>query len=261
MGSDKMYAKIVIDKKLFLILIFLSISILFMLLITIGMFFIYYNHEVYFKLMLFVLYFLFFIFLFVILGIFTILISQPNKKAHPLLLAWMKWSFRFFYPFLYATGNLVGIEKDQLRGLYTQLNNYLVGKDRIKVQAKDLLLLAPQCIQRTECSYKITTNINNCMGCGRCKVVDLIHISNKYGVQLSVVTGGTSARKNIIEKKPKAIVAIACERDLSSGMHDVKMIPVIGIINDRPEGPCHNTLVDVEKVENSIQYFLEGGDL
>src|SRR5690554_1084528 len=227
-----MYAKLERNYKRLVTFILISILIIAIALsVIMSLFITSEHHRVYIQLLSLVLYVVFLFFLLIIMGIFSILISQPKKKTHPLLLNWMKFSFKTLYPFIYAVGKLMGIEKDPLRGIYAQLNNYLIEKDRINVQAKELLLLAPQCIQRAECPYKITTNINNCKRCGKCKIVDLIHISNKYGIQLSVVTGGTSARNIVTEKKPKAIVAIACERDLSSGIHDVKVIPVIGIVN------------------------------
>jgi hypothetical protein len=33
-------------------------------------------------------------------------------------------------------------------------------------------------------------------------------------------------------------------------------LPVLGILNDRPFGPCINTKVDVDKVEAAIQSVL-----
>lgn len=67
--------------------------------------------------------------------------------------------------------------------------------------------------------------------------------------------------RNIIKRLcPKAIVAVACERDLSSGIKDIKLIPVLGIVNERPEGPCCNTRVNLAKVEEAIVYFINGGD-
>ena len=48
----------------------------------------------------------------------------------------------------------------------------------------------------------------------------------------------------IIEKRPKLVVAVACEGDLTSGIKDCYPLPVIGVLNDRPFGPCFNTHVD-----------------
>ena len=188
----------------------------------------------------------------------TILFSNPNKKSNPLFLKWLKKSFVVFYPLIYMIGNLMGIEKDRIRGEFAQVNNYIVSKERIKVKANEILILSPHCIQWANCPHKITNNIYNCKMCGRCAVKDLIELSTKYGTQFAIVTGGTLARSTIIDRKPKAIVAIACERDLSSGIQDIKIIPILGVVNERPEGPCHNTMVSITKVEEAILYFLNG---
>ena len=123
-----------------------------------------------------------------------------------------------------------------------------------------ILILAPHCLQWAYCPYKITINVNNCRACGKCQVAELLDLSRRYGTKLMVVTGGTSARKAIKDYRPQAVVAIACERDLTSGIQDVAGIPVIGIVNERPEGPCFNTRVDVKKVEEAINFFLKGGN-
>ena len=43
-------------------------------------------------------------------------------------------------------------------------------------------------------------------------------------------------------------MAVACERDLTSGIQDSYPIPVIGVLNERPFGPCRNTRVDLAAV-------------
>ena len=76
-------------------------------------------------------------------------------------------------------------------------------------------------------------------------------------MKLVVASGGTFARKLAKEFQPKAIVAIACERDLTSGIRDMKNIPVVGVLNERPNGPCYNTTVQLCKVRQAINYFLQ----
>jgi hypothetical protein len=49
---------------------------------------------------------------------------------------------------------------------------------------------------------------------------------------------------------------VACERDLTSGIKDCYPLPVIGVLNDRPFGPCFNTRVDVEKIDAALQSVL-----
>jgi len=56
--------------------------------------------------------------------------------------------------------------------------------------------------------------------------------------------------------KPKAIVAVACELDLTSGIRDTYPIPVIGVLNRRPNGPCYNTSVDIAEVKKALLHFI-----
>jgi len=72
-----------------------------------------------------------------------------------------------------------------------------------------------------------------------------------------VATGGTLARDFVKHYKPEAIIAIACERDLTSGIQDVTPLPVIGILNIRPNGPCNNTEVDFAEVELALEYLCK----
>jgi len=52
---------------------------------------------------------------------------------------------------------------------------------------------------------------------------------------------------------------VACERDLSSGIQDSYPLPIFGILNQRPHGPCYDTQVDLEKVEEALKTFLLPG--
>jgi hypothetical protein len=62
----------------------------------------------------------------------------------------------------------------------------------------------------------------------------------------------------VVERKPTVIVAVACERDLTAGIQDVYPIPVYGILNQRPFGPCINTKVDLGEIEKAIGLILNG---
>jgi hypothetical protein len=73
------------------------------------------------------------------------------------------------------------------------------------------------------------------------------------GVKLAVATGGTLARRHVQEKKPLAVVAVACPRDLGQGMLDAWPVPVYGIENQRPCGDCLDTRVDVAAIEKVIE--------
>ncbi|HZJ76909.1 MAG TPA: DUF116 domain-containing protein [Oscillospiraceae bacterium] len=165
-------------------------------------------------------------------------------------------SLAIIYPGMLFLGKLLKYDKNFIRKVFIELNNKLVAINKYSIEGNDILILIPHCIQKTFCPHRITINIENCKRCGKCNVGDLIRFKEKFGTNVRVVTGGTLARKVVKDLKPKAIVAIACERDLISGLHDVRNLPVIAITNRRPEGPCINTSVNIDEVEKAIKHFL-----
>lgn len=84
----------------------------------------------------------------------------------------------------------------------------------------------------------------------------MLALCERNGVHLRVTTGGTLAREAVRTLRPKAVVAVACERDLTSGILDCIGLPVIGVTNGRPHGPCHNTTIDLQAVEKAIRFFI-----
>lgn len=126
---------------------------------------------------------------------------------------------------------------------------------RKKVKSNEIAILLPHCIQLYTCPYKITSDIKNCKQCGLCKISDILELNKTYGVKVKVATGGTLARMFIKEEKPKLIIAVACERDLISGIYDAFPMPVFGVFNKRINGPCINTDVAVNEMESIIKKF------
>jgi hypothetical protein len=160
---------------------------------------------------------------------------------------------RLLFPLLMVLGTIFKSRKEGYRRTIIHLNNTLVRGEKIKT--KKILLLLPHCLQRDECAIRLTHNIHNCKRCGRCEIADLIEIAENNRLDIFVATGGTLARKVVTEVRPGAIVAVACERDLSGGLADIYPAPIIGIINERPHGPCVNTKVDLAMVKEAIAFF------
>lgn len=161
---------------------------------------------------------------------------------------------RVLYPLLMLLAAFMKGRKESFQRLVIDLNNSLVKKRRYGTGK--ILLLLPHCIQVDDCQIRLTHNIFNCKRCGRCGVKDLIGIAEEKQLNLFVATGGTLARKIVMEARPEAIVAVACERDLSSGIVDTYPMPVLGIPNERPYGPCFNTRVDMDRVRAAINFFV-----
>lgn len=165
---------------------------------------------------------------------------------------------RFLITPITLIGNLLGIEKERVQRAYTYFNNKVVWAGKYSLVPEEILLLLPHCLQNSRCNYKITRDVFNCKRCGKCTISEIIGLTERYPVKVSVVPGGTLARRAVEERKPRAVIAVACERDLSSGIQETKLFPVIGIINERPEGPCTNTRVDIKKIEDAIVFLTNG---
>ncbi len=174
----------------------------------------------------------------------------------------LAWSaINLLFPMAISIGKLFDVDKERIERSFIEVSNHLIKQKRITVQPDKLLIMTPHCLQQETCPYKITRDVSNCHRCGNCQIGDLAKLSEKYGTHLAVVTGGTLARKVIKSIRPQAVLAIACERDLTSGIQDVFPLPVIGVLNERPFGPCCNTRVNLAKVEEAMQSFLPKDNL
>jgi hypothetical protein len=198
------------------------------------------------------------IFIFLSGIIFTLVFAVIFEKELPFSQRVRGLGIKLFLPLMEILGpRLLKISKESIRNSFIEINNrLLVSSHRQRIAPERLLLLLPHCLQQSECQRRITTSIDNCKECGGCDIADLVKLARTYRVRIAVATGGTLARKIVRDHRPELIVAVACERDLTSGIHDTFPLPVYGILNRRPEGPCWNTRVDIARVEKTLQIFL-----
>jgi len=182
-----------------------------------------------------------------------------RSKTIPSLENTARIANELLFPITLIVGKLLGVNKQKILRSYIEVNNYLVTSKKLILPGTKIMLLLPHCLQNSECPFKITADINNCKQCGKCKIGELRDLAQKYNITIKVATGGTMARKYVRENRPQAIVAVACERDLFSGIQDTGALPVIGVLNRRPNGPCYNTDVDLEAVEAALSLISKGG--
>jgi hypothetical protein len=83
-----------------------------------------------------------------------------------------------------------------------------------------------------------------------------LDLADRYGVKLFVATGGRRAAERASRDDVKAIVAVACEKELRAGLFAALPKPVLATGIDWPCGPCKDTTVDFEQVEEAVRWFL-----
>ena len=192
------------------------------------------------------------------LGALGLVISLISGKNPVLSQRLVTWTLNIFYPIIMKAGKYLSITQERIQRSFIEVNNRLVETRKIKLPASKLLVILPHCLQQSDCPHKVTGAIENCKGCGKCSIGELKRVSEKFSVSMEIVPGGTLARRAVKKHKPATVLAVACERDLSSGIMDRSPRPVYGIINERPLGPCYNTSVNIGKLEEAIKSYLEG---
>lgn len=148
---------------------------------------------------------------------------------------------RWVVGFCVSLGQLAGLSRDRVGHAFISAYNLLEVLPPLITDPAKLLVLAPRCL-------------------GRETVQGLQELKQRYGFSQVMAFGGTEARRGIAQHRPQGIIAVACERDLLVGIKDLRgRVPVLGYANLRPEGPCKNTAVNLEQVEQGIRMFLGSG--
>ncbi len=188
------------------------------------------------------------------LGSFSLLRGAPPPGLNRLV----KKTIVFLFPMVVQLGKMLHIDQEKIQGSFIEVNNKLLEVKQPTVSPDKLLLLLPHCLQEEHCPHKITLDPYHCQRCGKCPVDGLLTMAENWGIKVRVVTGGTLARQTVKSLRPRLVLAVACERDLSSGIADSYPMPVWGILNERPLGPCRNTLVSMEQLESKLAELVKG---
>lgn len=135
-------------------------------------------------------------------------------------------------------GEKFGISRDRVGNSFIKMHNFIT-KNFAGINTERLLILLPRCLKK-ETRNQIMNKING------------------NGYKVVTAGGGEQAREAIRQYRPTFILALACERDLMSGIRDVAdKIPVLAIPNKRPEGPCKNTDVYIEELEETLRFITD----
>jgi hypothetical protein len=153
-----------------------------------------------------------------------------------------RWREKFILYLLPKTvwlGAKFGISRDRVGNSFIKVHNFLTRNFADNLNTDRILILLPRCLKR-ETRSQITNKVNS------------------NGFKVITATGGEQAREAIRQYRPTFILALACERDLMSGIKDVaERIPVLAIPNKRPEGPCKNTDVYLDELDDTLRFITE----
>src|SRR5207302_4314337 len=116
--------------------------------------------------------------------------------------------------------------------------NALAERRHRTVGRGELLVLIPRCLSKEALDGVLT-------------------IAGRYEVPVFVATRGQLARRVIRERRPRAVVAVACERDMTTGLRDVAgKLPVLGLTMRLPNGPCRDAMLDLDVMERWVRSWV-----
>jgi len=126
-------------------------------------------------------------------------------------------------------------KRDWVEHAAIDIYNTLAERRGRRVGKGELLVLIPRCLSK--------------------QALDgVLEIAGRYEVPVFVATRGQLARRVIRERRPRAVVAVACERDMMTGLRDVAgKLPVLGLTMQLPNGPCRDAAIDLEQMEKWVQ--------
>ncbi len=140
---------------------------------------------------------------------------------------------------------------------FNRFNNFIVRRvRRSKVEPQNLLLLFSSCLQKSTCKCKVTTDLSNCERCGGCAVMRLLELAEETGVRPFMATGGRLAAEQVRSPNTKAVVAVACQKELSEGLRATFPKPVLVVELSCPNGPCKDTCVSFQNVREAVLFFI-----
>jgi len=129
-------------------------------------------------------------------------------------------------------------KRDWVEHAAIDVYNALAERRRRRVGKGELLVLIPRCLSK--------------------QALDgVLAIAGRYEVPVFVATRGQLARRVIRERRPRAVVAVACERDMMTGLRDVAgKLPVLGLTMRLPNGPCRDAMLDLETMERWVKSLV-----
>jgi hypothetical protein len=136
------------------------------------------------------------------------------------------------------------------------MNNLSVRLRRTRCRSNQILILFAACLQRSECDRRLDEDLANCARCGKCAVAGFLDLADRYGLRLCRATGGRQAAARARDPTVKAIVAVACEKELRAGVFACLPKAVLARTIAWPCGPCKDTTIEMGEVEAAVRWFL-----
>jgi hypothetical protein len=156
-------------------------------------------------------------------------------RSRYLAFPWFSRWLTLQVPFLAWCARPFGLSRDRIGSSCVAITNMLARLQLRAISAVRPLVLLPRCLTPET-------------------VRSIKEIAAERDCPVMVVGANKQARDKVREFRPTAIVAVACERDLVSGLYDFgHKLPILVLANDRPFGPCLKASVNLERLREALR--------
>ena len=185
-----------------------------------------------------------------------LLLPFSRLRARLLLRAYAMVIDRFILRTLLRAVGLVGDKTDPLLRLFVQANNASVRALYRHHKPKKLVILLPHCVVWTRCPKKVVKDLASCTECDLCQMEEILGVADRASLPVAIAIRSDEAYAQARGMGPELTVAVACDDRLVKGITRVPELPAFALPLHLPEEACHDNLVDLGGLHETLAYFL-----
>ena len=147
---------------------------------------------------------------------------------------------------------ILGIRPENIDNLYIEIKNSMHEDNFRKTPKSKTIVFLPQCLRDcNKCKARIEEFGYRCVKCSNtCKARKIKEMSEGLGYRTFIVPGGSMVSRVIKELKPKAVLGVACKKELIMAFDEINVVTQgIELLKDG----CVNTDVDIESVMKMLK--------
>lgn len=141
-----------------------------------------------------------------------------------------------------------GFKQKVTEGAYIDLVNKKNEAAFKKVPIKKRALFLPHCTRNKNCPAKLGKYGYECKECGKCGIAKVKKAAEKMGYSVYIVPGGSVVWKIIKDKKPEAVVGVACTKELVMALEITENGKIPAQTSTLLRDGCVNTLMDEDDI-------------
>ena len=146
---------------------------------------------------------------------------------------------------------LIGLKPENVEKLYLDFKNDYYREKFRTIEPENKIVFLPQCLRKTTCKASLDEEGYHCIKCENhteCKVHAIKAKAEGLGYRVFVCPGGSMIAKIILKYRPKAIMGVACIKEIIMAGEDAEQIRIPYQAVELLKSGCVATDVDVEHV-------------